>query len=223
MSWRDYETMARPGPIEYGAPVSIDWRPEEEQREIRRLSAGRRLAIGGYATRFKKPHPYKGGIDVFMPGCFAKSLIQRSDVRLLADHNEFKLLNVTGEGLNIWSDDVGLSFKALLPDNDEGRRAYADVKAGAKSGVSVGYHPVDSEVKKIEGRDVRLIHTARLSEISLVQHGAVKEAFAVCLDDGDRLDQPYLLTKSWADYEGTAARFEETLHELQKAVAERYA
>ncbi|MDF0581262.1 HK97 family phage prohead protease [Bradyrhizobium yuanmingense] len=223
MTWRDYETMARPGPIEYGAAVSFNWRPEEERREIRRLSAGQKLAVGGYATFFKKPHPYKGGVDVFMPGCFAKTLIQKSDVRLLCDHNEYKLLAVTGEGLNIWADDVGLSFKVLLPDNEEGRQAYADVKSGAKSGVSVGYHLVDTEMKTIEGHDVRLIHSARLGEISLVKKGAVKEAFAVCLDDDDRLDRPYALTKSQAGFESAAVRFRETLHELQKAVAERYA
>ncbi|RTE92448.1 HK97 family phage prohead protease [Bradyrhizobium sp. LVM 105] len=222
MSWRDYETMARPCPIEYGAPVSINWVPDEERREIRRLSAGHRLAIGGYATRFKKPHPYKEGIDVFMPGCFARTLIQKSDVRLLEDHNEYKLLNVTGEGLHIWADEVGLSFKAILPDTPEGHRVYAGVKSGSKTSVSVGYHVSDFEMKRIEGREVRLIHAARLGEISIVDKGAVKEAYAICLSDDDRIEQPLLQSKWEADFEASVARFKEILCELQKRVVEHY-
>lgn len=223
MSWRGYETMAEPGPVEYGAAVSLDWTPEEDRREITRLSAGRRLAIGGYATRFLKPHPFRGGVDVFAPGCFAKTLLQKSEVRFLADHNEYKLLTITGEGLHVWGDDVGLSFKAMLPDNAEGQRAYADVKTGAKSGVSVGYHVNDAEMKTVAGYDVRLIHSARLSEISLVEKGAVREAFATCLSDHDRIDQPYTLTKTMADCEGAAARFKDALHAMQKLLVERYA
>ena len=223
---RDYETMHRPGPIEFGAAVRLDWTPEEDRREMTRLSAGRRLAIGGYGTRFLKPHASKYaecGIDVFVAGCFARTLLEKTDVRLLEDHQERKLLGITGANLHVWADDIGLSFKAELPDSDEGQRVYAAIKAGSKCGLSVGYRAVEAETKQIAGFDVRIIYAARLSEISIVEKPAVPGTFAVCLKDDEKMGDPFVQTKREADVEAASVRFKEALHGMQKILAERYA
>lgn len=223
MGWRDYETMARPGPIEYGAAVRIDL-ADQDRGEIERLSRGQRLLIGGYATRFYKPHASQYaecGIDVFAPGAFARTLLEKSDVRLLEDHEERKLLGITGASLHVWADNIGLSFKAELPNTFEGQRVYAGIKAGAKCGLSVGYRADEAETKRIAGSDVRIIYAARLNEVSIVQTPAVPGTFAVCLVDDEKIDRPFLKTKSEADLEAAAARFKEALRAAQKSVTER--
>lgn len=224
MGWRDYETMARPGRLEYGAAVSVRWTPEEERREIERLSSGQRMLIGGYATRFFKPHASKYaecGIEAFAPGAFARTLIEKSDVRLLEDHEERKLLGISGASLHLWADNVGLSFKAELPNTFEGQRVYAGIKAGAKCGLSIGYRTDEAETKRIAGSNIRIIYAARLNEISIVDEPAVPGTFAVCLADGEKLDRPFIQTKGEADLEAAAARFKETLRAAQKVLAER--
>lgn len=144
--------------------------------------------IAGYATRFNKAHEYKGHVDVFAVGCFARTLCSGRAVRLLMHHDESKLVATTADALELHSDDKGLAFKCLLPSTVNGTLAKMMVRRLGRAGMSVGYEIRDAETKEIEGCSVRILYDCDLVEISLVDRGAVPQAFAVLKqDDGSSL------------------------------------
>lgn len=153
------------GIVAMGSPLSLK-RPETPQ------------FIRGYATRYNCTHYFQGRFDIFEPGVFAKTLLRGDTVRLLDMHDESRVLATTNDGgLELLSDGEGLSFLAQLPCDVLGRTVAADIKAARKVGMSVGYRITEYEDRRLAGEDVRFIRAAQLSEISIVDQGAVPQAY----------------------------------------------
>jgi len=164
---------------EYGVPVRVEAVGNVDFKVSRRPG---RVATGGiflrgYATRYNRPHVFNGGIDVFAPGVFAKSLLDGSQVRFLNNHDESALVAAVGAGLTLKSDDVGLSFELALPNTAEAARLLDEVDQGEKSQMSVGYDCLKYRLDLIAGHEVRIITQARLLEISAVRKGACTETY----------------------------------------------
>lgn len=102
------------------------------------------------------------GGDRIMPGAASKSLAQRSTLPMLFCHDLTRPIGVwselkeTGDGLQVKG--------RIVTATQAGAEAYALAKAGALTGISIGY---DLKQHRMAG-DVRELHEIGLHEASLV-------------------------------------------------------
>jgi HK97 family phage prohead protease len=204
--------------IEFGAPVhGIRFRGFANSAPVSfKVSEDRGVPryLKGIACRYNKVHAYKGGYDVFEPGCFAKTLVKGSTVRFLDGHDEANLFATSnGGGLELFSDSVCLSFAVTLPDSSAADELYRNVKSGQRREMSCGYLVEESHEKTFEGVKVRLITAARLNEISVVEHAAVPQTFVEIAKSPPTLDRKTAneadMLASFAELQAGFARFSE--------------
>lgn len=130
--------------------------------------------IEGYASLFNIED---SEADVVAPGAFANSLKEWSKSRhglpLLWQHDR-------SQPIGVWTfmkeDATGLFVRGRLFINDIARakEAYALVKNGALSGLSIGYRP--EQAIRDTRRGVRVLERVKLYEISLVTFPACDAA-----------------------------------------------
>lgn len=103
--------------------------------------------------------------DMVLPGAFSETLARRGgDVKLLWQHDAKEPIGRIEE---MREDGQGLFIRGrLLLDVSRAREAYALMRAGVVSGLSIGYSPVRYRVDPDTG--VRLLAKLDLWEISLV-------------------------------------------------------
>lgn len=127
----------------------------------------------GYASVFEELDSYR---DVVKQGAFVKSLAdwaaKNRKVPILWQHNGAAPIGVYTE---IREDSVGLYVEGRLNlDVQQGREAYALLKQGALSGISIGYSVVRDETDSKSG--VRRLFEVKLYEASLVTFPAADSA-----------------------------------------------
>lgn len=167
------------GDIEYtgGTIVAVGGMPNGKGLTLSTKSSST-LALQGYAVRYGKPHTYNGGIDVFVKGCFDKSLASRRRIGVWLDHKVDAQLASTDDNLELMSDDTGLAFRLKRPLD-----VLVDaVKSRKLTAMSPSYRVVRQEYKSVADEQVRMILEADLEEISVVKAGAVKQAFVDVVD-----------------------------------------
>ena len=130
--------------------------------------------IEGYASLFNIED---SEADVVAPGAFATSLKEWENSRhalpLLWQHDR-------AQPIGVWTfmkeDATGLFVRGRLFINDvaKAKEAYALVKNGALSGLSIGYRP--EQAIRDTKRGVRILERVKLFEISLVTFPACNEA-----------------------------------------------
>jgi HK97 family phage prohead protease len=141
--------------------------------------------VQGYATRYFKCHLYKGRLEAFEPGCFGPSLTGKSAIRLQIEHDVKSLVCTTNDTLQLYADDDGLAFRALLPDTEVGFKVQQGLLDGSLTGMSVGYTLTDSKTIKLDSGEVELIKECDLREISICKNGCVPDAYATLIDIED--------------------------------------
>jgi uncharacterized protein len=127
---------------------------------IETSKAGR---FSGYAAIFDVPD---NGRDVIRSGAFTQSLRSRSrfDVPLLWQHDQQEPIGVIEQ---LHEDERGLHITGKLSlDSSRGKDAYALIKDGAITGLSIGYRARDT--KPVPRSNFRELRTIDLIEISLV-------------------------------------------------------
>lgn len=117
--------------------------------------------FAGYASVFDVVDNQR---DVMMKGAFAATLKKGAGaVKLLWQHQQDEPIGVFEK---VFEDAYGLYVEGkLLLDVQKAREAHALMKAGAVSGLSIGYSPVRY---KISDEGVRLLAEVDLFEVSLV-------------------------------------------------------
>nr|DAH82274.1 MAG TPA: prohead serine protease [Caudoviricetes sp.] len=147
-----------------------------EVRQLQQVSKIEENIVEGYALKFNKPSEDLGGFIEFID---KRSLdgVDLSDVRLFVDHDSSKLLGRTKSGtLKLEIDEVGLKFRALLPDTTTGRDAMELVKRGDLNQCSFGFTVERDNWTKVEGITHRNIEQiGKLMEISLVSIPAYED------------------------------------------------
>lgn len=127
------------------------------------FTAGDAGQIAGYASLFGRPADFAQDIVAF--GAFAESLTRRTP-EMKSEH--------AGPAIGAWDevveDEMGLRVKGRLNlDTPAGRAVYADVIAGRKGGLSIGYVATKS-AKDASG--ARVLAQVDLHEISIVRNPA---------------------------------------------------
>jgi HK97 family phage prohead protease len=130
----------------------------------------------GLAVVYNKPHIYKGNVEVFVKGCFDRSLSTRSVVKFFIDHEHHTTpLGDTDSNLELVDTDIGLSFRLKLSPENLAR-------LNGRKQMSVCYTERDVEVRSVNDENVRFIKAASLLEISACFNPAVKQTYAVVRD-----------------------------------------
>jgi len=130
--------------------------------------------FSGYGSVFGVKDSYS---DIVMPGAFAKSL---ADWKSKGGMPALLWQHKTDEPIGIFTkmeeDEHGLFVEGkLLKDDDPmAKRAYAHLKAGSITGMSIGYSDVDYEYDKDKG--AFKLNEVKLWEVSLVTFPANEEA-----------------------------------------------
>jgi len=125
-------------------------------------SLGEDGRFAGYASVFDMVDNQK---DLMMKGAFARTLKAGANaVKMLWQHQQGEPIGVFEK---IFEDAYGLYVEGrLLLDVQKAREAHALLKAGAVSGLSIGYSPVRYKIDAETG--VRMLAEVELFEVSLV-------------------------------------------------------
>jgi HK97 family phage prohead protease len=139
--------------------------------------------LAGLGARYNSPLILNREICMFAPGAFTSSLASGRCIRLQDNHNPMKVLATTDRGLELLDSDDGLLFWIKIRDVKNGATVARWIEDGSRSCVSVGGEIVASRNVKYGDHSVKVISDVRLSELSLVQEGAVERAFAFLTND----------------------------------------
>ena len=119
--------------------------------------------FAGYASVF---HSVDRQRDVMLPGAFTQTLAEKpvSHLTVLWQHQWHEPVGITHQ---LFEDANGLYIEGqLLLDVARAREAHALMKAGAVSGMSIGYKPINYRHDPDTG--IRYLESVELYEISLV-------------------------------------------------------
>ncbi len=123
--------------------------------------------VEGFASVFNNVDSYS---DIVMPGAFAKSIKGRKPA-MLWQHN-------SGQPIGVWDEmeeqKKGLYVKGRILPTTAGNDAYTLVKAGAVTGMSIGYSARKWETDTDKG--IRRLTEVELYEVSLVTFPANEKA-----------------------------------------------
>ena len=125
------------------------------------------LTFSGYGAMFGNTDAYG---DVIAPGAFAASLAAHK----AAGTNPLMLLNHDAGSLpiGVWTtlseDGTGLRIEGKLLDTQAGRDTYTALKAGAIDGLSIGYRPIEFQLRSAPDDPRRTLKAVDLLEVSVV-------------------------------------------------------
>ncbi|MGA1849217.1 HK97 family phage prohead protease [Sphingobium sp. HT1-2] len=123
--------------------------------------------FSGYGAVFSNIDSYD---DIIAPGAFAASIAEHKAAGtmpvMLWNHDAMAM--PIGVWTDLFEDDHGLKMSGRFLDTVAGRDAYTIARAGAVTGLSIGYIVTASELEKRDGKTVRVITEVKLIEVSLV-------------------------------------------------------
>jgi HK97 family phage prohead protease len=135
--------------------------------KIRADTNGEKRTVGGYAAAFYKLSEDMGGWrERIAKGAFRNSLAT-GDVFALWAHDQTRPLARSKAGsLRLSEDDYGLAFEMDLPDTQDGRDAYTNIRAGIVDSMSFGFIPKKDSLERGENGD---LHTRTLLDVELLE------------------------------------------------------
>ncbi|TKV42961.1 hypothetical protein A0U87_15175 [Sphingobium sp. MP9-4] len=137
----------------------VKFAPPTDDTSVREFS--------GYGAVFGNVDSYD---DIIAPGAFAASIAEHKAAGtmpvMLWNHDAMAM--PIGVWTDLFEDEHGLKMAGRFLDTVAGRDAYTIAKAGAVTGLSIGYFVTASEIEKREGKTVRVITAVKLIEVSLV-------------------------------------------------------
>lgn len=155
-------------------------------REFKFAQDGEAMSISGYGAVFGNVDAYG---DVIAPGAFAKSLAAHKAAGtaplMLLEHGDAPL------PIGVWDemseDGHGLQVKGRFLDTTMGIDAWKAAKAGAITGLSIGFRPVEFEMRSKPEDPRRTLKAVDLVEVSLVGMPANDKARTVSVKSADDL------------------------------------
>lgn len=148
--------------------------------------------FAGYASVFGQADDQG---DVVSPGAFAAALKKRG-IQRVAMLYQHEASRPAGVWTSLREDERGLWVEGRLAlDADDGRDAHALLKAGALTGLSIGFHAVTAERRPGGGR---LLHEIDLWEISLVTFPMLNTARVAHVKQDTHLSLPFSEAQSHA-------------------------
>lgn len=155
-----------------GEAVSkLETRVNTSSFEIREDGDG--MTFEGYAAVFNSPSEPLPFIERIAPGAFKRTLRDRSDVKLLWNHDTGQPLASTRSGtLQLWEDEKGLRVKAQLPNTQLGRDTAELIRTQVVDSMSFGFTVPEGGAEWSEDGRERTLRSVRLFETSIVSFPA---------------------------------------------------
>jgi HK97 family phage prohead protease len=108
---------------------------------------------------------------MLMPGCF-DDYLRDGDVWLCLDHCGEKRVADTKDGtLDVWRNDRNLMFLTKLKSGPYAAEAVRAIQQGICTGASPCWKPITATHEVVRGQTVKVIHEARLDEVSILTQG----------------------------------------------------
>jgi hypothetical protein len=127
-----------------------------------------KMVFSGYGAVFGNVDSYG---DVIAPGAFAKSLTEHQAAgttpMMFLNHDAFNSLPI-GRWTEMVEDGVGLKMTGELLDTTMGRDTYVALKAGAITGLSIGFRPIKFTMGVKNDDPRRTLEEVDLVEVSVV-------------------------------------------------------
>jgi HK97 family phage prohead protease len=171
--------------LEYGGVVS--WQGKQAPYEADELvtveeTNEKQQFIQGYALRWHSLVQHGDGrLAYFLPGSIKYPMLDEPK-QILFDHDESHVISTTRQGLVLHADDHGLAMRLHIPNTPLGAKARETVRSGERTALSVGVTMDGSELRDIDGEKVRIVHHAKLHEISIVRKGACRPAYCLLVN-----------------------------------------
>lgn len=151
-----------------GQAVSkLETRINSTKFEVREDADG--MTFEGYAAVFNsasEPLPF---IERIAPGAFKRTLRERSDVKLLWNHDSNHPLASTRAGsLKLTEDSRGLKVEARLANTQAGRDAAELIRSNVVDAMSFGFTVPEGGAEWNENGTERTLKSVRLFEVSIV-------------------------------------------------------
>jgi HK97 family phage prohead protease len=149
------------------AVTKLETRVNLSEFEVREDSDG--MTFTGYAAVFNSPSEPLPFIERIAPGAFRRSLRDRSDVKLLWNHDVGEILASTRSGtLRLYEDEKGLRVEAELANTTRGRDVAELVRTGRVDSMSFGFSVPPGGDEWNEDGSERTVKSVRLFEVSIV-------------------------------------------------------
>lgn len=152
---------------------------EIRSAEIKTDSKSEEMVLEGTAIVFNKPTEIKTPTGSYIEVIKRNALdgLKLNDTRLLVSHDVNRIpLAKSPKTMDIWTDEVGMHFRATLPDTEEARSVYTAVKRGDMSGVSFGFTVSDGSQYDVNTRTRTINKIDKVLEFSVVNFPAYEEA-----------------------------------------------
>lgn len=149
------------------AVTKLETRTNPAEFEIREDGDG--MLFEGYAAVFNSPSEPLPFIERIAPGAFKRTLRERSDIKLLWNHDVGEILGSTRAGtLKMWEDDRGLRVQAQLPNTQRGRDTAELLRTGLVDSMSFGFTVPEGGAEWNQDGTERTLKSVRLFEASIV-------------------------------------------------------
>ena len=126
--------------------------------------------LEGHSAVFNTPADINGWfMEIFLPGAFKRTIMEKDDVRALFNHDPNFILGRTKSGtLALKEDETGLFSTITLPETNQAKDIATSVARGDIDQQSIGFIVRSEEWKMIDGVQHRYISDAQLFDISPV-------------------------------------------------------
>lgn len=149
------------------AVTKLETRTNPAEFEVREDGDG--MLFEGYAAVFNSPSEPLPFIERIAPGAFKRTLRERSDIKLLWNHDVGEILGSTRAGtLKMWEDDRGLRVQAQLPNTQRGRDTAELLRTGLVDSMSFGFTVPEGGAEWNQDGTERTLKSVRLFEASIV-------------------------------------------------------
>lgn len=149
------------------AVTKLETRVNASEFEVREDGDG--MTFTGYAAIFNSPSEPLPFVERIAPGAFRRSLRDRSDIKLLYNHQTGSVLASTRAGtLKLYEDERGLRVEATLANTTVGRDAAELIRRGDVDSMSFGFTVPRGGDEWNEDGSERTLKSVRLFEVSVV-------------------------------------------------------
>ncbi|WP_062119208.1 HK97 family phage prohead protease [Sphingobium sp. MI1205] len=157
-------------------------------REFKFAEGGDTMSLEGYGAVFGNVDSYG---DVIEPGAFAKTLAHHKTAgtlpQMLLEHGFSASPLPVGKWTEMSEDGHGLKVKGEILPTSEGKDTYIALKAKAITGLSIGYRPVEFEMRAKPEDPRRRLKSVDLVEVSIVGNPANGKARVASVKSADAI------------------------------------